>query len=49
VTPPGVALSPGGLAESITIVARYREENEQGALTGLAMKRKEPSDSAKQD
>ena len=50
VTPPGVVLRPGGLAEGMTVVASYREEiGERKVLTGLAVKDKKPSDLPKQD
>jgi hypothetical protein len=41
VVPPGAALRPGVLAEGMTVIASYMEENGEKVLTELAVK--EPS------
>jgi len=48
VTPPGVALKPGALAEGTAVIASYREENGANVLTELALD-DEPSASPPQD
>jgi Protein of unknown function (DUF1344) len=41
VTPPGIALRPGALAEGMNVIASYRELNGKKILTDIALK--EPS------
>jgi hypothetical protein len=37
VTPPGVSLRPGALAEGMAVIASYREENGAKVMTELAL------------
>jgi hypothetical protein len=43
VTPPGVVFKPGAIAEGMTVVASYREENGRNVLTGLAVGSRPPT------
>jgi hypothetical protein len=43
VTPPGVVFKPGAIAEGMTVVASYREENGRNVLTGLAVGNRSPT------
>ena len=36
-TPPGTSLEPGALAQGMTVIASYREENGEKVLTDLAV------------
>jgi uncharacterized membrane-anchored protein len=43
VTPQGAVFTPGAVAEGMTIVASYREENGAKVLTGIAVKDRGPA------
>jgi hypothetical protein len=43
VTPQGSVFNPGAVAEGMTIVASYREENGAKVLTGIAVKDRGPA------
>jgi len=43
VAPQGAVFTPGALAEGMSIVARYREENRAKVLTGIAVKGQGPA------